>query len=197
MLLRENIQHTRDLLDACDQLAQPLGQAACVVHEALVKGRKILCCGNGGSAADAAHFAAEITGRYKIDRTGFPAIDLTGSPALVTALINDYPAEQLFARQLLALGQADDVLVVFTTSGNSANIQLALKQAKAMGIKAISFLGRDGGVCKSLAEVDLIVPGNVTARIQEVHQLLYHTLCEAIDGELAQLAGQRAEMVKG
>ena len=196
-LLRENIQHTRDLLDACDTLAEPLGQAIWLVRAALAGGQKLLCCGNGGSAADAAHFAAEITGRYKIDRTGFPAIDLTGSPSLLTALVNDYPAEQLFARQIQALGQRGDVLVVFTTSGQSANIRLALKQAKSQGLKAISFLGRDGGACRSLADVDLIVPAQVTARIQEIHQLMYHTLCEAIDPELARLAHERAGIVDG
>lgn len=194
-LFRQNIQYTHELLNQCEVLAEPLGQATGIVWRALAQGKKILCCGNGGSSADAAHFAAELTGRYKMDRTGFPAIDLTGSPALLTALLNDYPSQEIFARQIRAIGQPGDVLVVFTSSGNSPNICLALKQAQAQGLHAISFLGRDGGACRSLATVDLIVPGDSTARIQEVHQLIYHTLCEALDKPLAQLAIKRLGIV--
>lgn len=187
-LLRDNIAATHKLLDLCEPLALPMAHAAGLIRDTLVTGRKLLCCGNGGSAADAAHFAAEITGRYLLDRPGFPALDLTASPALITALINDFPPQELFARQVQAVGQSGDVLTVFTTSGNSENIRLALAAAREKQIKTISFLGRDGGKCRGLADVELIVPASVTARIQEVHQLLYHTICEILDPQLAALA---------
>ena len=188
---RKNIQATHTLLQRCDTLAQPLHHATEMIRQALTAGRKILCCGNGGSAADAGHLAAEITGRYLINRPGFPAIDLTASPSLVTALINDFPPQEVFARQIQALGQEGDVLVVLTSSGNSENIRLALLMAKKKKLGTISFLGRDGGKCRGMADVEMIVPDDVTARIQEVHQLLYHTLCEILDPTLAQLAAMR------
>lgn len=186
-LFRDNIAITHKLLDQCEPLAAPMAKATDLIYEALASGQRLLCCGNGGSAADAAHFAGEITGRYLLDRPGFPALDLTASPALITALINDFPPEQVFARQVQALGQPGDVLVVFTTSGNSQNIQLALAAAREKQIKTISFLGRDGGKCRDKADVQLIVPADVTARIQEVHQLLYHTICQVLDPKLANL----------
>lgn len=185
-----NVDATRKLLDACDHLAQPLAQATAMLLETIVAGGKMLCCGNGGSAADAAHFAGEITGRYKLDRPGYPALDLTASPALITALINDFPAQEVFARQIQALGKPGDALVVFTTSGQSENIRLALAQARKMHIRSIAFLGRDGGRCAGMADIQLIVPSQTTARIQEIHQLFYHTICETLDEPLAKL-GER------
>lgn len=184
--LSTNIAAARELFEQLRALATPLGEAARLLHEALRGGHKILCCGNGGSAADSAHFTAEIAGRYVIERRGQPAIDLTANHSLITALINDYPAEQVYARQVDALGVEDDVLVVLSTSGNSRNVVLALQAAKAKGIRSIAFLGRDGGRCRGLADVELLVPAQTTARIQEAHQLLYHTLCEALDPILAE-----------
>jgi len=177
-----------DLLAQCQSMGSQLDHAAKRVLDAIVRGNKILCCGNGGSSADAAHFAAEIAGRYLNNRPGFPAIDLTASSSLVPALINDFPPAEVFARQVQAMAAPGDVLVVFTSSGNSENILLALEMANKKQMETISFLGRDGGKCRGLADVEFIVPHNVTARIQEVHQLLYHTLCEAIDPALIQLA---------
>ena len=179
--LRANAQAARDVFAALPALSEPLSRAAAAIHQALAGGKKLLACGNGGSAADAAHFTAEFAGRYVRDRRGYPAIDLTGEHSLVTALINDFPAEQLFARQVRALGAPGDVLAAFSTSGNSANVRLALLEAKKIGIHTIAFLGRDGGASKGMADVELIVPSNVTARIQEGHQLLYHTVCEVLD----------------
>lgn len=187
-LFEQNIQATHDLLDRCADLAHPLEHATQLIIKALLHGKKILSCGNGGSSADAAHFIAEISGRYLINRPGYPAIDLTACSSLVTALINDFPPEEVFARQVQALGSQGDVLVVFTSSGNSANIVQSLAMAKRLGLATISFLGRDGGQCRGLADVQFIVPSEVTARIQEVHQLLYHTLCQAIDPVLQQHA---------
>ncbi|MEX2387373.1 MAG: SIS domain-containing protein, partial [Phycisphaeraceae bacterium] len=142
---RTNLADARDLFAAAEQLAQPLQFAAATLRDALLDGHKLLCCGNGGSAADSAHFAAEIAGRYKLDRPGYPAIDLTAEHALVTALINDYPPEQLFARQVQAHGKPGDVLVAFTTSGNSENVRLALDAARTLNLRTIAFLGKGGG----------------------------------------------------
>lgn len=180
-----NLEAAQHLLDHLRELETPLAGAAEAIHEALVSGGKLLCCGNGGSSADSAHFSAEIAGRYHVERPGFPALDLTANASLVTALVNDYPPEQVFARQVQALGAAGDVLAAFTTSGNSTNVRLAIEVAAAKGIKTVAFLGRDGGACKGLADFELLVPSPTTARIQEVHQLLYHTICEVLDPFLA------------
>lgn len=184
-----NLAAAHKLHERIGHLAEPLQEAADVIGEALLSGHKLLCCGNGGSAADSAHLSCEIAGRYQLDRPGFAAIDLTACNALATALINDFPAEQVFARQVQALGQAGDVLVVFSTSGNSANVRLALQVAAARQMTRVAFLGRDGGKCKGMAEVELTVPSNSTPRIQEVHLLLYHSLCDLLDPRLAAAGG--------
>ncbi|MEE9404323.1 MAG: SIS domain-containing protein [Algisphaera sp.] len=170
-------------------LASPLAEAGELLRAALVGGRKLLCCGNGGSACDAAHFTAEIAGRYALERRGFPAIDLTADHSIVTALLNDYDPHDVFARQVVAQGTAGDVLCVFSTSGNSENVVRALKAAQGHGLKTVAFLGCGGGACAGLADVELVVPSTVTARVQEIHLVLYHTLCEALDPVLAAVEG--------
>jgi len=187
-VLAANVNAARQVLDSLAAFAAPLQRAADAVRDALLAGRKVLACGNGGSAADCAHFTAEIAGRFVTERPGYPAIDLTASHSLTTALINDYPADELFARQVAAFGQPGDVLVVFTTSGNSANVQRALATATERGLTTIAFLGRDGGACKGEADIEFIIDSQVTARIQEAHLLLYHSLCEIIDPALARQA---------
>lgn len=187
-VLTANVVAARQVLDSLTGFAAPLQRAADAVRDALLVGRKVLACGNGGSAADSAHFTAEIAGRFVTERPGYPALDLTASHSLTTALINDYPAEELFARQVVAFGQPGDVLVVFTTSGNSANVQRALGAATERGLTTIAFLGRDGGACKGKADIEFIIDSQVTARIQEAHLLLYHCLCEIIDPALAREA---------
>ncbi|MEM9418390.1 MAG: SIS domain-containing protein [Planctomycetota bacterium] len=186
-LLSDNLSALAELTQAMPKLGPALRDATAMLEASLTNGGKLLCCGNGGSACDAAHFTAEIAGRYKIERKGFPAIDLTADHSILTALINDYPPEQVFAKQVIAQGTAGDVFVGFTTSGNSQNVKLALDAAKAEGLKTIAFLGKGGGVCKGLADVELIVPSDVTARVQEMHLMLYHTICEALDPVLAAL----------
>lgn len=183
--LTANIRAAGELHARLEPLAGPLAQAVDAIGQALLSGRKLLCCGNGGSAADSAHLTCEIAGRYQLDRPGFAAIDLTACNALSTALINDFPAEQIFARQVQALGSAGDVLTVFSTSGNSANVRLALEAAAARRMTRIAFLGRDGGKCKGLADIELLVPSHNTQRIQEAHLLLYHSLCDLLDPVLA------------
>lgn len=182
--LDDNIQALAGLLNKLGPLGEPLDRAADMVKDALLGGKKVLACGNGGSAADAAHLTGELAGRYVLDRRGYCAIDLTANSSLVTALINDYPPADLFARQVEALGSKGDVLVALTTSGNSENVLRALNTARDKRLHTIAFLGRDGGKCRGIADIELIVPASVTARIQEAHQLLYHTLCEAIDDAL-------------
>jgi len=190
--LKDNINALKGVLNSLDELGEPLGKAAILVQTALLTGRKVLACGNGGSSADAAHLTGELAGRYVIDRRGYCAIDLTANNSLLTALINDYPPADVYARQVEALGSEGDVLVALTTSGNSENVVKAIKMAKSRGLKTIAFLGRTGGTCKGLADVELIVRAEVTARIQEAHLLLYHTLCEAIDQALAEKSINRS-----
>ncbi|MEM6458139.1 MAG: SIS domain-containing protein [Planctomycetota bacterium] len=182
-----NLDALTQLAAAMPALAGPLGEAEQLIEQALVSGKKILSCGNGGSACDAAHFTAEIAGRYVLERRGFPAVDLTADHSILTALINDYPPEEVFARQVVAQGAAGDVLCAFTTSGNSANVVRALDAAKDHGLSTVAFLGKGGGACRGRADVELVVPHDTTARVQEMHLLLYHTLCEALDPVLAGL----------
>ncbi|MEE9211758.1 MAG: SIS domain-containing protein [Phycisphaeraceae bacterium] len=188
-----NLEAARVLYDQLGVLAEPLERATQMVGDALLGGHKLLCCGNGGSAADSAHFSAEIAGRYVLERPGYPAIDLTADHSIFTALTNDYPAEQVFARLVQAQGAAGDVLAVISTSGDAANIVAALEAARQKRIKTIAFLGKGGGRCKGLADVELIVPSDVTARVQEAHALLYHTICEVLDPILAADAQSAAE----
>jgi D-sedoheptulose 7-phosphate isomerase len=184
--LTTNLVAVAELTGRMPALAGPLDEATRLIERSLVSGGKLLCAGNGGSACDAAHFTAEIAGRYVLERRGFPAIDLTADHSILTALINDYPPEEVFAKQVIAQGSAGDVFVGFTTSGNSENVRLALEAGKAHGLHTVAFLGKGGGKCKGLADVELIVPHRVTARVQEMHLLLYHTLCEALDPVLAE-----------
>jgi D-sedoheptulose 7-phosphate isomerase len=187
--LQRNCEASVAVTQSLPDLAPALTAAAALLADALEQGRTVLTCGNGGSAAQSAHFSAEIAGRYIIERRGFPAVDLSSNHSLLTAMINDYDPATVFARQVQALGKPGDVLVAFTTSGNSANIVAALEMAKTHGLKTIALLGKGGGRCRGLADVELIVASGVTARIQEAHTLLYHTLCDALDPLLAQWAG--------
>jgi phosphoheptose isomerase len=165
-------------------LEKPLDRAAKMVLACLTSGHKLLVCGNGGSASDATHFATEFLCRFCNDRRPYPAISLTANGEFMTAVCNDYHADEIFARQIWGLGQKGDVLIAFTTSGKSKNVLRALEEAKRRGIKSICFLGRDGGFTKGAATIDLLVTGSNTARIQEAQKLLYHVLCELVDEKL-------------
>ena len=156
-------------------------RAAEVVGQRLVAGGKLLVCGNGGSAADAADFATEFACRFVTDRRPYPALNLTACGSLLTATGNDYGYDEVFARQIRAFGQKGDVLVIITTSGNSTNILSAIAAANITGLHTIALLGRDGGRARGLAAIELIVPGTITARIQEAHKFLLHTLCEIVE----------------
>ncbi len=165
-------------------LEQPLNQAAGMVLECLTSGHKLLLCGNGGSASDATHLATEFLCRFCDDRRPYPAISLTANGEFMTAVCNDYHADEIFARQVWALGGPGDLLIAFTTSGKSRNVLRALEESKRKGMESICFLGRDGGFTKGIAKLDLFAPGSSTARLQEAHQLLFHVLCQIVEQRL-------------
>lgn len=183
-LLQQNIEDSIATLRALAPLEKPLNRAARLVLDCLTSGHKLLICGNGGSASDATHLATEFLCRYREDRRPYPAISLTANGEFMTAVCNDYNAEEIFARQVWGLGQPGDVLIAFTTSGKSRNVLRALEEAAQRKLKSICFLGRDGGYTKGLASLDLLAPGNNTARIQEAHKLLFHVLCETVEKDL-------------
>jgi len=158
-----------------------LAQAAKLLADCLLNGHKLLACGNGGSSADASHIVAEIVGRFVDDRKGYPAIALNDPTGVLTAVGNDYGFDHVFARQVQAFGQRGDVLLVISTSGNSGNILHALDAADKIGLTTIALLGKDGGKARGRASVEMVVDESVTARVQEAHQLLYHSLCQAVD----------------
>ncbi len=175
-------QTLQSLLDLDAQAAK----GADLIEESLRAGNKLLVCGNGGSAADASHFATEFVVRFTKDRPAYPAICLSGDGGLLTAAGNDYGFDEIFARQVAAFGLPGDVLICLTSSGKSRNVERALEEAKAHKLKTIAFLGRDGGSTIGMANVDLLVRSDSTARIQEAHQLLLHVLCETIESRLAE-----------
>jgi D-sedoheptulose 7-phosphate isomerase len=168
-------------------LPAAVAAAAEALIECLRGGGKILCCGNGGSAADAQHFSSEMLNRFERDREGFAAIALTTDASTVTSIANDYHYNEIFAKQIRALGRSGDTLLAFTTSGNSANIVRAIEAAHLRNIRVVLLSGRDGGgAARALGPEDreLRVPDERTARIQEIHITLIHCLCELIDLEL-------------
>ena len=174
---------------AAQVLAEPTAQAAELLFNALANDGKFLICGNGGSAADAQHFAAEMTGRFEKERMELAAIALTTDTSALTAIGNDYGFDHVFSKQVRALGRAGDVLVGISTSGNSGNVIEAIKAAHQNGMHVIALTGRDGGkIAQMLQEGDVLlnVPYPRTARIQEVHILLIHAMCDCIDTMLTE-----------
>jgi phosphoheptose isomerase len=184
-VLKTAIEAAKETLQSLLELESQVARAADLIEQCLRGGNKLLVCGNGGSAADASHFATEFVVRFMKDRPAYPAICLAGDGGLLTAAGNDYGFDEIFARQVAAFGVAGDVLICLTTSGKSRNIERALQEAKTRELKTIAFLGRDGGSTIGMANVDLLVRGDSTARIQEAHQLLLHVLCEMVEGRLA------------
>ena len=185
-ILDQAISGSIETLQLLKQIEAQVAKASDLIEQCLRAGNKLLICGNGGSASDAAHFATELVVRFAGDRRAYPAICLTCDGGLLTAAGNDYGFDEIFARQVAAFGLEGDVLIVLTTSGNSKNVRRALEEAKSRKLKMIAFLGRDGGSTIGLADVDLLVRSDSTARIQEAHQLLLHVLCETIESRLAQ-----------
>lgn len=165
-----------------DIMAQ-IERIGAAIKQALVNGNKVLFCGNGGSAADSQHLAAEFVGRFQKERQGLPAIALTVDTSILTAVGNDYGFDKVFARQVEALGQNGDVLVGISTSGNSANVVQAVELAKSKGIYCVGMTAAGGGKLAELCDECIAVPAKVTARAQEMHILIGHILCELVDGE--------------
>jgi phosphoheptose isomerase len=184
-ILKSAVAAAKETLESLVDLDAQIAKAADLIEQCLRAGNKLLVCGNGGSAADAAHFTTELVVRFAKDRRAYPAICLTSDGGLLTAAANDYGFDEIFARQVAAFGLEGDVLIVLTTSGKSKNVRRALEEAKSRKLKTISLLGRDGGSTIGVADVDLLVRSDSTARIQEAHKLLLHVLCEMVEERLA------------
>ncbi|HAJ56225.1 MAG TPA: phosphoheptose isomerase [Candidatus Omnitrophica bacterium] len=168
-----------------EHLTGKIEKAASLIIDALKKGKKVLIFGNGGSAADSQHFAAELVGRFQKERIGLPAISLTTDTSNLTALANDYSFDRVFSRQLQALGMPGDIAFAISTSGKAKNVLEAARLAGKTGLKTIALTGKDGGALAHLADISLIVPSFVTARIQESHILVIHIICELVEEAFA------------
>jgi len=187
MSVESQLNEAARLIDAVAASADIMRAVEHVCKEviaSLKNGNKVLAAGNGGSAADAQHFAAELVGRFKKERSGLPAIALTTDTSAITAIANDYGYSHVFSRQLEALGREGDLLLLFSTSGNSENLLKAAESAKRRNIKTVGFLGKDGGQLRAAVDRAIVVPSQDTARIQEVHQVLYHIVCEELEAAL-------------
>ena len=172
---------------AADMLAQPLAKAAQMITQCLLSGGKVLSCGNGGSAGDAQHFSSEMLNRFEMERPGLPAIALTTDSSTLTSIANDYSYEQIFSKQVSALGQQGDILLAISTSGNSANVNRAVEAAHERDMMVIALSGKQGGDMAPLLsanDVEIRVPSDSTARIQEVHLLAIHFMCDLVDNQL-------------
>ncbi len=177
----------RNTSAAMDLLAPAIASAAQAISQALLNDRKILTCGNGGSAGDAQHFSSEMLNRFETERPGLPAVALTTDSSTLTSIANDYNYEEIFAKQVLALGQPGDVLLAISTSGNSPNVLRAVRAAHQRDMVCVALNGRDGGelaAALSDKDINICVPGPSTARIQEVHIIVIHCLCDLIDHTL-------------
>ena len=177
--LQEHINVAKKLKNLLPQIEK----AGSLCVNSLKNGGKIIFCGNGGSAADSQHIATELIGRFKKDRNPLSAISLTTDTSALTSIGNDYGFEYIFSRQVEAIGKKGDVLIAISTSGNSVNVINAIKSAKNIGIKIITLSGKNGGEMKNLGDVNIIIPSNNTPRIQEMHIMVGHMICEMIDRE--------------
>lgn len=181
----DNFHESAELkMQSAAALAQPIAEAVDLMFSALANGNRILACGNGGSAADCQHFASELVGRFERERLPLPAMALTTDSSILTAIGNDDGFTEIFSKQVQAFGQAGDVLLAISTSGNSANVVAAVEAALERDMRVVALTGKGGGVLPELltdADVHLCVPHDRTARIQEVHLLIVHCLCDGID----------------
>jgi len=174
-------------MQALEQVAGPIVAAADAMVQSLLAEGKILACGNGGSAGDSQHFSSELLNRFERERPSLPAIALTTDSSTLTSIANDYSYNEVFSKQVRALGRAGDVLLAISTSGNSANVLEAIKIAQQRNLRVVALTGRDGGKMRPMLranDIEICVPSKVTARIQEVHLLVIHCLCDLIDTQL-------------
>jgi len=181
MSLETSLQTTVRALESLAQIRPSIDAAAELVLGTLRDGGKLLVCGNGGSAAEASHFATELAGRFDLSRRSLPAVALSADGSLVTCIGNDYGFEQVFARQISGLARPGDLVVVLSSSGKSPNIVAALREARRLGLRSLAFLGRGGGAARGIATCDLVVPGDSGPAAQESHLFLIHYLCELVD----------------
>lgn len=181
MIQEEILAHKETVEQTFATLQSHIYTACVIATDTLHNGHKILICGNGGSAADAQHIAAELSGRYKSERRGLPALALTTDTSVLTAIGNDFGYEHVFDRQVEAHAQKGDLLIGISTSGHSKNVVRALSLAKNLGCRTIGLSGRDGGVMSEFCDINIIVPSEDTPRIQEMHIMIGHIICQAID----------------
>ena len=186
MHLLEYIREHNDCIESLEQVSieEQWSTARDMMLQTLTQKGKLLIAGNGGSAADAQHFAAEMVGRFLKERKAYAAIALTTDSSVLTSVGNDYDFDQIFSRQIEALGHAEDCFIAISTSGNSSNIVNALKTAKDLGLKTILLSGNDGGLAADLADISIIVQSDITSHIQEAHLILYHAWCRSIEETL-------------
>ncbi len=185
MINREIDAHINTVQKTVENLQSYIYTACVITTEALQKGNKILLFGNGGSAADAQHIAAELTGRYKSERRGLAGIALTTDTSALTAIGNDFGYDRIFERQVEALANEGDVLIGISTSGNSDNVLRGLFLGRKLGCKTIGLSGKDGGSMSKFCDINIVVPSNDTPRIQEMHIMIGHIICQAIDDTLS------------
>jgi len=183
-VLKSAIAAATKTLQSLTDLESQIAKATDLITDCLTSGKKVLACGNGGSAADAADFCTELACRFIEDRRPYQAMNLSQGGSLMTAIGNDYGFDEIFARQLRAFGNEGDVLIAISTTGKSKNIRRAIEEAKSRKLKTIALLGRDGGSTGGVADVDLIVKGESTARIQEAHKFVLHVICEICEVRL-------------
>lgn len=186
-LIKDNIQKSIDCKKQFlenEENIQEIEKVCKEIIAAIKNGNKVCICGNGGSAADAQHFAAELVGRYLINRDAIPAIAFTTDTSILTAIGNDFGYDEVFKRQVEALINKGDILIGITTSGNSKNIELAMIEAKKRGAKVVGLLGKTGGTCKELCDIPIVVSSDRTPNIQECHITIIHIICEIVEKEL-------------
>src|SRR5438309_1996888 len=183
-ILKSAIAAAKKTLQSIVDLESQIAKASDLIADCLTNRKKVLACGNGGSAADAADFCTEFACRFVEDRRPYPAMNLSQGGSLITATGNDYGFDEIFARQIRAFGNEGDVLIAISTSGKSKNIRRAIEEARDRKLKTIALLGRDGGGSAKLADVDLIVKSDSTARIQEAHKFILHVICEICETRL-------------
>ena len=175
------INDARAVNERSAALSDAVSATGAAIISAFRAGNKLLSCGNGGSASQSGHLVAELLGRFKSERDPLPAVDLASGGSLLTCLVNDYDPADVFARQVSGLGAAGDVLVALTTTGNSENVRRAVVEADRLGLTTVALLGKGGGALAGVADFEIIVPSDETARIQEIHLLIIHAWCAAID----------------
>jgi D-sedoheptulose 7-phosphate isomerase len=180
----DQLQEHMELFQRLTALSEPVSKAAEIITQSLNRGGKLMVCGNGGSAADSQHLAAEFTGRFIKDRRPLAAIALSTDSSALTCIANDYSFDEVFSRQVIGLGREGDCLLAISTSGNSRNVIRAVEAARELKIQTIGLLGREGGALKALCDLNIVVPSATTARIQEGHVFIEHLLCSLVESRL-------------